>query len=105
MSEGPLTIRQVGEAGWGEHWLGPMGTAISVGDRTMRHWSGDNGAPEIPLGLEDELIDVLEERKREIDRVIKILGESGLDRTPVVTGGFQTTVYPNMRKPGERRKR
>jgi len=100
-----LSLRQIGEAAWGSHWMTDMASALSVGDRTMRHWTSDTGAQDIPADLEDELRDALLERVRVIQDMVLQLETVGIDRTPVQAEGFQTQVYTTMRRPGERRKR
>jgi hypothetical protein len=105
MADEALTLQQIGEAVWGTHWLAEMGKAIGVGDRSMRTWASDHGAPQIPPSLEDDLHDALQARIKDINGVLERLAKVGIDRRAAAPQGFQTQVYSTMRKPGEHRKR
>lgn len=69
----PHILADIGRAVFGQHWQAPLAKTLKVHDRTLRRWANDGG----PLELTETLRAVLEERQKEIHRVLGALTELG----------------------------
>jgi len=63
------TLKAAGEALWGPHYRSELARACSVHLRTAMRW--DRGESDIPQSTWEVLADLLLERKKQIDKVLK----------------------------------
>lgn len=63
------TLKAAGEALWGPHYRSELARACDVHLRTAMRW--DRGESDIPQSTWEVLADLLLERKKEIDKVLK----------------------------------
>jgi hypothetical protein len=60
-----VALKNVGEALYGEHWMGRMADDLGVSDRSLRRWA--NGSVEIPQGVWEDLLELMRFRREALD--------------------------------------
>lgn len=60
----PELFCRIGQQLYGQGWRQAIADALDVADRTVQRWA--SGSKEIPLGVRDDLIDLMVDREAEI---------------------------------------
>lgn len=61
------TLRQAGEALYGDRWQSPLSRDLGVTDRTMRNWT--SGRHEAPADIFDRLLGLLKSRGESVSKL------------------------------------
>ena len=67
------TLRQAGEALYGDRWQSPLSRDLGVTDRTMRNWT--SGRHEAPGDLFDRLLGLLKSRGESVTKLTSTIEE------------------------------
>lgn len=67
------TLRQAGEALYGDRWQSPLSRDLGVTDRTMRNWM--SGRHEAPADLFDRLLGLLKSRGESVSKLTLTIEE------------------------------
>lgn len=76
-----VLLNRVGEALYGDHWMGPLSRDLHVNDRTIRYWV--NGRPP-PPGVWKELFIRLDAKRDQINFLIERCKEKIDERGTVI---------------------
>lgn len=68
MKEGQILLERCGKVLYGRNWIGDLTKDLNVNDRRIKKWLKKNS---IPPGVWEELKTLLEQRKIDIDVVLK----------------------------------
>lgn len=63
------SVRELGEALWGEHWQSPMARALRANIRTVQHWAAGNYQPS--CATMRKLVALLEDRQARTTAVLQ----------------------------------
>jgi hypothetical protein len=76
-----VSLKNIGEAMYGDQWINPMADDLEVSQRTMRRWA--TGTSEIPVGVWEDLLTLMLLRRMALDDNILAIKANFLPKSQI----------------------
>jgi len=69
-----VSLNDIGETLYGEHWQGPLADDLDISVRSMRRWA--NGSVNVPQGVWEDLVEIMSSRRAALDdKIARVIAD------------------------------